>query len=79
MDVAIVTGAASALGAALARALIDEGLRVYGLGGDYREMPFNNRDFIPVPLDLSRPDEVTQAAGKILHEEGGIALLVHNA
>ena len=63
----------------MARALIDEGMRVYGLGGDYREMPFNNENFRPVPCDLARPDELTQAAGKILHEEEGIALLVHNA
>ena len=42
MDVAIVTGASTGLGAAISRKLLELGFRVYGLGGNYTQMPFNN-------------------------------------
>ena len=37
MEIAIVTGAASGVGLAVARKLVDLGYRVYGLGGNYQD------------------------------------------
>lgn len=79
MDVAIVTGASTGLGAAISRKLLELGFRVYGLGGNYAQMPFNNVDFRPVPCDLKDPAQVERSVKEILREEGGVYVLVNNA
>lgn len=79
MDIAIVTGAASSLGLAISRRLIDLGFRVYGLGGDYKDCPLNNINFRPQSLDLADPVAIERACTAILAKEKGVCLLVNNA
>lgn len=79
MDIAIVTGAASGIGLAIAQRLVDLGMRVYGLGGNYKETPYSHEYFVPTPCDLADPSEITEITEKILEKEGNIFLLVNNA
>ncbi|MGC9450595.1 MAG: SDR family oxidoreductase [Oceanipulchritudo sp.] len=79
MDIAIVTGASSALGLAVSRRLIQLGFRVYGLGGDYKDCPLQNVNFKPVSCDLGDPSAVEEAAHGILEKEKGVYVLVNNA
>lgn len=79
MDIAIVTGASSALGQAISGRLIQLGFRVYGLGGDYKECPLKNVNFKPVACDLADSVAVEKAAKAILEKEKGVYLLVNNA
>lgn len=79
MDIAIVTGASSALGMAISSRLIQLGFRVYGLGGDYQNCPLKNVNFKPLACDLSDALAVEAAANRILEKEKGVVLLVNNA
>lgn len=79
MDVAIVTGASSSLGAAISRRLIDQGFRVYGLGGDFSNMPFDNMAFKPVSCNLAEPEQVEKAVREIVAKEKAVCLVVNNA
>ena len=79
MDIALITGAASGVGLAIARKLVETGYRVYGLGGNYADTQFKHRDFIPVPCDLSSSADLEREVSAILSREGGVSLLVNNA
>ena len=79
MDIAIVTGAATSIGLAISRKLVDLGCRVYGLGGNYAETPYSHDYFIPTPCDLSNTAEVKTKVDAILEREGNIYILVNNA
>jgi NAD(P)-dependent dehydrogenase (short-subunit alcohol dehydrogenase family) len=79
MDIAIVTGASSALGLAISKRLIQLGFRVYGLGGDYADCSLKNVNFRPVGCDLADPQAVESAAARILEKEKGVYVLVNNA
>lgn len=79
MDIAIVTGAASGIGLAIARKLVDMGCRVYGLGGDYKEINYSHRYFIPVGCDLSNVNDIKKKTDTILEREKGVYILVNNA
>src|SRR5690606_15627103 len=60
MDVALVTGAATGVGLAVERKLVDLGCRVYGLGGNYQDTPFRHPAFLPVACDLASPADVQE-------------------
>ena len=79
MDVAIVTGAASGIGLAIARRLVALGMRVYGLGGNYGETPYSHEYFVPTPCNLADPADIAEKTEIILKKEGHIYLLVNNA
>lgn len=79
MDIAVVTGASSGLGLAISRRLLDIGFRVYGLGGNYNDLPFNNVDFRPISCDLADPAQVELRAREILETEKAVSVLVNNA
>ena len=79
MDIAIVTGASSALGQAISRRLIQLGFRVYGLGGDYKDCSLQNVNFRPVSCDLANPESVESACRQIMEKEKGVCLIVNNA
>jgi NAD(P)-dependent dehydrogenase (short-subunit alcohol dehydrogenase family) len=79
MDIAIVTGASSALGLAISKRLIQLGFRVYGLGGDYADCPLQNVNFKPVSCDLADPAAVEQAGRRILEKEKGVYVVINNA
>lgn len=82
-EVALVTGAATGIGAACARRLAADGFRI---ALHYRsseekaqkllaELP----DAFAVKADLSVPEEVDQAIKTIKNESGGVDVLVNNA
>ncbi len=79
MDIAIVTGAASGIGLAIARRLVALGMRVYGLGGNYGDTPYSHEYFVPTPCDLADPTDIAERTEIILKKEGHIFLLVNNA
>ena len=81
--VALVTGAARGIGLATTRLFLNEGWDVALLDRDGPELekacgslPENAQGF---SYDVSKPDEVTEACGKILSRFGRIDALVNNA
>ena len=64
-DTALVTGAAQGIGQAIARALEEEGARVYGV---------DKKDF-----DLSRPADAKKLIETAIQELGTVSLFVHAA
>lgn len=84
MKTAIVTGASSGIGLAIAAMLLDEGYQVYGFGRDfsreeYTSLPLaSSTAFIPVICDLTKINELTAVIEKI-RRENSIHLLVNNA
>jgi NAD(P)-dependent dehydrogenase (short-subunit alcohol dehydrogenase family) len=80
MDIAIVTGAGSGLGLAITRKLIELGLRVYGLGGQYDDARFDNEYFVPMPCNMGDMGDVRAKVAEIVKREGdNIYVLVNNA
>jgi len=84
--VAIVTGAGSGIGQAVAVALTREGAMVYGVDVDPRGLECSAQAvsgaagrFTPVVADVSVPGEITESVGRILAEAGRLDVLVNNA
>jgi len=83
--VALVTGASSGIGRAVARMLISEGMRVAvcarraerldAIAGEAGE----DAEVLPVPTDLRDPASIAQLFAKIRHRWGGVDVLVNNA
>jgi 3-oxoacyl-[acyl-carrier protein] reductase len=83
---ALVLGASRGLGAAIARALLAEGVTVYGAARDARsierlrasvDVEASTR-LHSVQLDLARPGEMIDAARRVL-DEGPIDILLNNS
>jgi NADP-dependent 3-hydroxy acid dehydrogenase YdfG len=79
MDIALVTGAASGLGLAIARKLVLSGYRVYGLGGNYSSCPFKHSEFMPITCNMADLDAVQEKVNELLEKEQNIHVLVNNA
>jgi NAD(P)-dependent dehydrogenase (short-subunit alcohol dehydrogenase family) len=81
--VSVVTGVSRGIGRATARALVDEGARVYGLSRD----PATGEPAMAelgaaarfVRCDISDPDDIMAAVGRVLEGEGRVDVLVNNA
>jgi NAD(P)-dependent dehydrogenase (short-subunit alcohol dehydrogenase family) len=76
--VALVTGATSGLGAAIAAALAAEGWRVYGTGRNpaAETRPGEGRFPRFLPLDVRSGESIARALAQVVAGEGGIDLLV---
>lgn len=77
---ALVTGASSGMGKAIARRLIQDGYQVYVAARNVEKMA----DLIslgaqPLRMDISRDDEMVSGVNTILAQTGGIDVLVNNA
>jgi len=70
---ALVTGANRGLGAAIAQALVDAGVKVYGGARDTTTI--TNPDVIPVLLDVTSLDDIAGAARTC----GDVSIVVNNA
>lgn len=68
MDSVIITGADAEPAHSIARRLCGMGIRVYALAGKIPEIGLPEDEFVPVPCDLTSPDAVASAVGKILAE-----------
>ncbi|MDN8617380.1 oxidoreductase [Variovorax ginsengisoli] len=75
--VALVTGASSGIGEAIAHRLAKAGCKVYGTSrrGDQA----GRRPFELLPLDVTKDESVEAAVQKVMQLEGRIDLLVNNA
>lgn len=81
MEKAIVTGASSGIGAAIAAALLERGMEVYGIGRDFQkqEEPVKNPSFHAVVCDLRKYSDVERTISDIRSSAGHIAVLVNSA
>jgi NAD(P)-dependent dehydrogenase (short-subunit alcohol dehydrogenase family) len=81
--VAIVTGAAAGIGAAIGRAFCEEGARVVVADRDVDNAERTAADLganaVAVPLDVTNEDEVRAVVADTLARFGGIDILVNNA
>jgi NAD(P)-dependent dehydrogenase (short-subunit alcohol dehydrogenase family) len=75
--VAIVTGAASGIGAAIAQLFAAEGARVVGL--DRNPGSSGEDDVHHLIADVTRPDDIAAAVQQVLQLHGRIDVLVNNA
>ncbi len=86
MKIALVTGAGSGIGRAVSLALHEDGYAVVLAGRRQEELerttllgkPASNR-MLPVPTDISRPDQVELLFGRVKQEFGRLDLLFNNA
>ena len=78
-QVAVVTGAGSGIGRAVARALLQDGWRV-ALAGR-REDPLREtaEDALRVPTDVASPESVAALFARVADEHGRLDLLFNNA
>ncbi|MBF0164038.1 MAG: bifunctional aldolase/short-chain dehydrogenase [Magnetococcales bacterium] len=85
--VALVTGAAGAIGAGICRGLLDQGCHVAGadLAGaalDSLAMELNiwaPGRFLPVVMDVTSPDAVAAGFAALIEQWGGVDLVIPNA
>ncbi|PPL20082.1 pyridoxal 4-dehydrogenase, SDR-type [Microterricola pindariensis] len=79
--VALVTGAAQGIGAAIAAELAAEGLKVVvaDINGDGAQAVADRIGGVAKTLDVSSPEQVSTVVGEIVDELGRIDVLVNNA
>ena len=81
--IAIVTGASSGLGAAISKALIEEGATVYGVARNIAALDSIQKDlgasFIPVTLDISNLSNVKDWVGSTFSKLKSPDILINNA
>lgn len=81
MEKAIVTGASSGIGAAIAEALLGRGMEVYGIGRDFQnqEELVKNPLFHAVVCELRKHSDVERVISDIRSSAGHIDVLVNSA
>ena len=84
--VVIVTGAASGIGAAIARKFADDGAKIglidmdeHGVHSEALKMADQGVEALGINCDVAREGDCKQAIGKIIKRFGGIDVLVNNA
>lgn len=78
--VALVTGASSGIGEAIAKQLITDGLTVYVAARRVDRMKdLQDLGAIALPMDITKEDEVAAAVETIARNHGGVDVLVNNA
>jgi NAD(P)-dependent dehydrogenase (short-subunit alcohol dehydrogenase family) len=86
--VAVVTGAASGMGAVMADALLEAGARIVGVDIDpaglqrkadgWRRLD-NQKIFLTVVADVSSPEDCRRVVAQTVEQFGGLDILVNNA
>ncbi len=77
MDIALVTGAASNPGLAIAKRLVSLGLKVFGIDNDFSACFWKHPDFSPVICDPANPEQIESAYQQILEKESSISMVIH--
>lgn len=77
MDIAIVTGAETPLGIRLIQRLIQLGCRVHGIGNNFAQVNFADKNFIAHAIDVSDLEVLSQTVSGILEKEGRLHILIH--
>lgn len=75
--IALVTGASSGIGEAVAQRLAEAGYEVYGTSR--RRAKPGKRSFEMLPLDVTSDESVEAAVSEVMRRDGRIDLLVNNA
>ncbi|MDN5864854.1 MAG: oxidoreductase [Gammaproteobacteria bacterium] len=79
-SVALVTGASSGIGEAIARQLLADGFVVYAAARRLDRMAeLKGHGVIPVRMDVTRDEDVAGVVDVIRQEHGGVDVLVNNA
>lgn len=77
---ALVTGASSGMGKAIARRLIDDGYQVYVAARSINKMAdLAELGAQPLRMDISSDEEIVSGVNRILSQTGGVDVLVNNA
>ncbi|MCQ4682704.1 SDR family NAD(P)-dependent oxidoreductase, partial [Ralstonia pseudosolanacearum] len=80
MKTALVTGASSGMGKAIAKRLLADGFNVYVAARSVDKMEDLSRlGAKPLKMDISKDEEIAAAVEAILRETGGVDVLVNNA
>ncbi|MEO7121382.1 MAG: SDR family NAD(P)-dependent oxidoreductase [Ginsengibacter sp.] len=81
--IAVITGASSGLGAALAKALIDKGAIVYGLArNEEKLLDIKNKlreNFIPVVIDITKQQDIATWVSNTFSNSHTPGILINNA
>lgn len=79
-SIALVTGASSGIGEAIAKQLLADGFIVYGAGRRVEKMAsLKEQGAITVKLDVTQEDDIVRVVDRIQKEHGGVDVLVNNA
>lgn len=77
---ALVTGASSGMGKAIARRLIQDGYQVYAAARSVEKMhDLAQLGAYPLRMDISRDEDILAAVDTIVSQTGGVDVLVNNA
>ena len=77
---ALVTGASSGMGKAIARRLIQDGYQVYAAARSVEKMhDLAHLGAYPLRMDISRDEDIVVAVNTIMSQTGGVDVLVNNA
>lgn len=79
MKCAIVTGASSGIGLEIAKMLIKNSYKVYGLARDFSKTEFEHENFVKVSCDITKTSLLQEKIKYIKQEEPEINVLVNNA
>lgn len=83
MKIAVITGAAGGMGRAIAKKLIADQVKVYGLDKDESGLTSAQKElgdqFVPIAVDLTQNAEIQDIFSTINEKEGGVDILVNNA
>lgn len=81
--IAIVTGASSGLGAAISKALVHQGVKVYGIARNLQNLHLLSdrlgENFIPVSLDITHVEAVNTWVKNTFSEKLSPQILINNA